>query len=187
MFIAWEWNACTSLMHFGFVLLSSYLHTFFYVRTHLNCDVVNRYYCNILRKNLFYYLARHVWAKILKLHERMLKGKLGELEFCFRKVSLHQQKFLVISVLSSSPWSEAAPAQNEWGGGTKWKNLKTMVKIFVVCGIRNAAYFFYAESLVHSRYNYKKISCMVDSERVCDFVGRCREKKSQCRMTDVGV
>jgi len=33
-----------------------------------------------------------------------LKGELGELEFCFRKIPLHQQKFLVVSVLSNSPW-----------------------------------------------------------------------------------
>jgi len=33
-----------------------------------------------------------------------LKGELGELEFYFRKTSLHQQKFLVASVLSNSPW-----------------------------------------------------------------------------------
>jgi len=33
-----------------------------------------------------------------------LKGELGELEFYFRKVPLHQQKFLVVSVLSNSPW-----------------------------------------------------------------------------------
>jgi len=31
------------------------------------------------------------------------------------------------------------------GGGDKTKNLKPMVIISVVCGIRNAAYFFYAE------------------------------------------
>jgi len=31
-------------------------------------------------------------------------GELGELEFYFKKISLHQQKFLVISVLSNSPW-----------------------------------------------------------------------------------
>jgi len=33
-----------------------------------------------------------------------LKGELGELKFYFIKVPLHQQKFLVVSVLSDSPW-----------------------------------------------------------------------------------
>jgi len=33
------------------------------------------------------------------------KGELGELEIYFRKIpSLHQQKFLVVSVLFNSPW-----------------------------------------------------------------------------------
>jgi len=31
------------------------------------------------------------------------KGKLGELQFYFRKKPLHQQKFLVVSFLSNSP------------------------------------------------------------------------------------
>jgi len=49
--------------------------------------------------------------------------------------------------------------QRKRGGGDKpKKKLKPMV---VVCGIRNADNFFYAESLVHSRYNYKKIRCFV--------------------------
>jgi len=33
-----------------------------------------------------------------------LKGELGELQFYLRKITLHQQKFLVVSVLSNSPW-----------------------------------------------------------------------------------
>jgi len=33
-----------------------------------------------------------------------LKGKLGELQFYFKKILLHQQKFLVVSVLSNSLW-----------------------------------------------------------------------------------
>jgi len=33
-----------------------------------------------------------------------VKGELGELEFYFRKIHLHQQNFLVVSVLSNSPW-----------------------------------------------------------------------------------
>jgi len=32
------------------------------------------------------------------------KGELGELEFYFRNIPLHQQKFLVVSFLSNSPW-----------------------------------------------------------------------------------
>jgi len=31
------------------------------------------------------------------------KGELGEFQIYFRKISLHQQKFLVVSVLNS-PW-----------------------------------------------------------------------------------
>jgi len=33
-----------------------------------------------------------------------IKGELGELEFYFRKIPRHQQKFLVVLVLSNSPW-----------------------------------------------------------------------------------
>jgi len=33
----------------------------------------------------------------------IFKGELGELEFYLRKISLHQQKFLVVSVFSNSP------------------------------------------------------------------------------------
>jgi len=33
-----------------------------------------------------------------------LKGELGELQIYFRKIPLHQQKFLVVSVLSNLPW-----------------------------------------------------------------------------------
>jgi len=32
------------------------------------------------------------------------KGELGEFEFYFRKIPLHQQKILVVSVLSNSTW-----------------------------------------------------------------------------------
>jgi len=34
----------------------------------------------------------------------VLKGELGELEFYFRKITLHQQIFLMVSVLSNSLW-----------------------------------------------------------------------------------
>jgi len=34
----------------------------------------------------------------------LLKGELGELEFYFRNIPLHQQKFLVVSVHSYSSW-----------------------------------------------------------------------------------
>jgi len=44
---------------------------------------------------------------------------------------------------------------------------------------------------VHSLYtvNTRKEGYLAESERVCAcaFMGRCREKNSQCRMTDVGV
>jgi len=33
-----------------------------------------------------------------------IKGELGELQIYFRKIPLHQQNFLVVSVLSNSPW-----------------------------------------------------------------------------------
>jgi len=32
-----------------------------------------------------------------------VKGELGELQIYFRKILLHQQKFLVVSILSNSP------------------------------------------------------------------------------------
>jgi len=34
----------------------------------------------------------------------LFKGELGKLEFYFRKVPLHQLKFLVVLVFSNSPW-----------------------------------------------------------------------------------
>jgi len=34
----------------------------------------------------------------------MIKGELGEFQIYFRKILLHEQKFLVVSVLSNSPW-----------------------------------------------------------------------------------
>jgi len=48
----------------------------------------------------------------------LFKGELGELEFYFRKIPLHQQNFLVISVLSvlemenygNSQWSQGLTA-----------------------------------------------------------------------------
>jgi len=33
----------------------------------------------------------------------IIKGEQGEFQIYFRKLSLHQQKFLVVSVLSNSP------------------------------------------------------------------------------------
>jgi len=44
----------------------------------------------------------------------MLKGEEAELEFYFRKIPLHQQKFLVVSVLSNSPYT---PASIKFFGG----------------------------------------------------------------------
>jgi len=40
-----------------------------------------------------------------EINEQLLfKGKLGEFQIYFRKVPLHQQKSLVASVLTNSPW-----------------------------------------------------------------------------------
>jgi len=36
--------------------------------------------------------------------KKLFKGELGELHIYFRKIPLHQQKFLVVSVLSILPW-----------------------------------------------------------------------------------
>jgi len=36
--------------------------------------------------------------------KKVFKEELGELEFHFRKIPLYQQNFLVVSVLSNSPW-----------------------------------------------------------------------------------
>jgi len=33
-----------------------------------------------------------------------IKGELGEFQIYFRKIPLYQQNFLVVSVLSNSPW-----------------------------------------------------------------------------------
>jgi len=38
------------------------------------------------------------------IEKDILKGELGELQLYFRKIRLHQQKVLVVSVLSNSPW-----------------------------------------------------------------------------------
>jgi len=38
-----------------------------------------------------------------------IKGELGELEFYFRKIPLHQQKFLVVSLLSIFSWQHFSP------------------------------------------------------------------------------
>jgi len=40
----------------------------------------------------------------MTLKKERLKGELGELELYCRKIPLHQQKFLVVSVFSNSPW-----------------------------------------------------------------------------------
>jgi len=53
---------------------------------------------------------------------KTLKGELGELELFFRKLPLHQQKFLVVSVLSNSPWPLVAKKFEKW---TKIKLLST--------------------------------------------------------------
>jgi len=45
----------------------------------------------------------------------ILKGELGELQFYFKKLPLHQQKFLVVSVLSNSPW-----LPRNLNNGPKW-------------------------------------------------------------------
>jgi len=38
------------------------------------------------------------------LRYNAIKGELGELEFYFRKIPLHQQKFLVVSVEKFEKW-----------------------------------------------------------------------------------
>jgi len=54
-----------------------------------------------LHLNLVRYVGFQFVEKYLHV---FVKGEPGELEFCFRKIPLHQQKFLVASVLSNSPW-----------------------------------------------------------------------------------
>jgi len=76
----------------------------------------------------------------------------------------------------------------KWVGETKRKILKPMVIPSVVCGIQNGEwFFFYAESLVHSRYNIKKIRSFGWFRKSLYFKGRCREKNYQCTTTDVKV
>jgi len=48
---------------------------------------------NVSRANFF-----------LCLYRTILKRELEELQIYFKKILLHQQKFLVVSVLSNSPW-----------------------------------------------------------------------------------
>jgi len=61
-------------------------------------------------KNLIFFQFKIKWSKIrvqypFKCVDALhIKGVLGELEFYFRKIRLHQQKFLVVSVFSNSPW-----------------------------------------------------------------------------------
>jgi len=47
-----------------------------------------------------------VWHKhnMEFLNNDTIKGELGELQFYFRKIPLHQQIIFVVSVLSNSPW-----------------------------------------------------------------------------------
>jgi len=73
------------------------------------------------------------------------------------------------------------------GGGNKTKKLKSVVIISVVLAYEMQHNFFYAESLVHSRNNYNKIRTLVDSERVCSFVGRYRKKNLKCKLIEVEV
>jgi len=82
--------------------------------------------------------------------------------------------------------AEAAPVQNQWEGGQN-KKLKPMVIISVLSLAYEMQHnCFYAESLVHSRYNYRNISFFGWFTKSYCFVDRCREN-SQCRMTDAGV
>jgi len=57
---------------------------------------------NIYRKN-FLELWRYWFLNTFLDVILILKGELGEIHIYFRKVFLHQQKFLVVSVLSYSP------------------------------------------------------------------------------------
>jgi len=43
-------------------------------------------------------------GRLVSADQCKLKGELGELQLYFRKILLHQQKFLVVLVLSNSPW-----------------------------------------------------------------------------------
>jgi len=46
---------------------------------------------------------------------------------------------------------------------------------------------FYAEILVHFAIITRKLGLLVDSERVCAFVDRFRDRNSKCRLIEVGV
>jgi len=49
-------------------------------------------------------LLRYLDKYMSTVPKTYFKGELGELEFYLKKIPLLQQKFLVVSVLSNSPW-----------------------------------------------------------------------------------
>jgi len=73
-------------------------------------------------------------------------------------------------------------ASAKWGGGTKRKNWNLWLQFPQPVAYEMQHNFFYPESLVHSRYNCKKIRSFGWFRKNLYFVGRCREKNLQCRM-----
>jgi len=67
-----------------------------------------------------------------------LKGEQGELQIYFRKISLHQQKFLVVSVFSNSLWllENLKNVQNEvtkhFSVGNTFRQVTMHARIFCI-------------------------------------------------------
>jgi len=62
------------------------------------------YFLTIKDRNLTYHRVKSGKIGNFSTFFFTFQGKPGELEFYFRKIPLHQQKFLVVSILSNSPW-----------------------------------------------------------------------------------
>jgi len=53
------------------------------------------------RKNLTFSAKTE---SVMSTQIEVLEGELGVIQIYFRKILLHQQKFLVVSILSNAPW-----------------------------------------------------------------------------------
>jgi len=73
-------------------------------------------------------------------------------------------------------------------GGDKTKKFETYGYIFRrFWHTKWSIIFFTPKSWRTPAIITRKLGLLVDSERVCAFVSRCREKNSKCRLTEVGV
>jgi len=63
-------------------------------------------FCREVLKNIYEFRLDDIISMFTQIecnNHYYIKGEVGKLKFYFRKIPLHQQKILVISVLSNSP------------------------------------------------------------------------------------